>query len=56
MAEAERLKYHETRNQATLDNAMAVAKHASEIDDQVAPVHVTLGQIHAEAGRVSGGP
>jgi serine/threonine-protein kinase len=48
--EAERLKYRLNHESAMLDRALADAKHADELNDQLAPVHVTLGQIHSESG------
>jgi serine/threonine-protein kinase len=48
--EAERLKYRLNHEPAMLDRALADAKHADELNDQLAPVHVTLGQIHSESG------
>jgi serine/threonine-protein kinase len=50
LAEAERLKYALNHDRPMLDRALADAKHAGELNDQLAPVHVTLGQIHASEG------
>jgi eukaryotic-like serine/threonine-protein kinase len=48
--EAERLKYRLNHERALLDGALADAKHGAEINDQLAPVHVTLAQVHSEGG------
>ena len=51
LAEAEWLKYKATNDPRLMDQALRDGKHAAEINDQLAPVHVTLGRMQAETGK-----
>jgi Flp pilus assembly protein TadD/TolB-like protein len=50
LGEAQWLKHRFQPDAALLQKALANCKRAGEINDQLAPVHVTLGRIHAGTG------
>ncbi|MBI3280743.1 MAG: protein kinase [Acidobacteria bacterium] len=51
LAETELLKYRATNDARLLDRALADGKRAAGINDELAPVFVSLGRIHAETGK-----
>lgn len=51
LGEAQWMKYRFQPDAALLEKALANCKRASQINGQLAPVHVTLGRIHSGTGK-----
>jgi serine/threonine-protein kinase len=51
LGEAYLLKYRTGQNMRWIDQASAYCQRAAQLNDQLAPVHITLGRIHNAVGK-----